>query len=139
MLLGPDDEACGLNGNAYGGATDFALACDFRIGVEGSRLQMPPARLGIQYYHSDLRRYVERLGLPEAKRLFLTGEEINTATLADRLSHRNLCAREVRSATGGRCRNARSAFSGLAPRSQGVAQFSFPRHRRSGRDQREVL
>jgi len=26
-----------LNGSVYGGATDLALACDFRIGVEGMR------------------------------------------------------------------------------------------------------
>ncbi|MET4278952.1 MULTISPECIES: enoyl-CoA hydratase-related protein [unclassified Bradyrhizobium] len=76
-----DSEECGLNGNVYGGATGFALACDFRIGVEGCRLQMSPARLGIQYYHSGLRRYVERLGLPEAKRLFLMVEQIDTATM----------------------------------------------------------
>jgi len=39
-----------LNGSVYGGATDLALACDFRIGVEGMRLLMPAARLGIVYY-----------------------------------------------------------------------------------------
>ncbi|MDE5466343.1 enoyl-CoA hydratase/isomerase family protein [Bradyrhizobium sp. CSS354] len=77
----PIPTVCGLNGNVYGGATDLALACDFRIGVEGCRLQMSPARLGIQYYYSGLRRYVERLGLPEAKRLFLMGDQIDTATM----------------------------------------------------------
>jgi enoyl-CoA hydratase/carnithine racemase len=77
----PIPTVCGINGNVYGGATDIALACDFRIGVQGCRLQMSPARLGIQYYHSGLRRYVERLGLTEAKRLFLTGEQIDTATM----------------------------------------------------------
>lgn len=72
---------CGVNGDVYGGATDLALACDIRIGSDGCRLQMSPARLGIQYYHSGLRRYVEQLGLSEAKRLFLTGEQIDTATM----------------------------------------------------------
>src|SRR6266403_1732799 len=42
---------------------------------------MSPARLGIEYYYSGLRRYVERLGLAEAKRLFLTGEQVDTATM----------------------------------------------------------
>lgn len=72
---------CAINGNIYGGATDLALACDLRIGVEGSRMMMAPARLGIQYYHSGLRRYVEQLGLSQAKRLFLTGEPIDAATM----------------------------------------------------------
>ncbi|MGI9411744.1 MAG: enoyl-CoA hydratase/isomerase family protein [Hyphomicrobiaceae bacterium] len=61
-----------LNGGVYGGATDMALACDFRIGVEGMRMFMPAAKLGIVYYEGGLRRYVTRLGLDNAKRLFLT-------------------------------------------------------------------
>lgn len=77
----PFPTVCGLNGNVYGGATDLALACDFRIGVEGCGLQMSPARLGIQYYYSGLRRYVERLGLSEAMRLFLVGEQVDAATM----------------------------------------------------------
>lgn len=64
---------CALNGSVYGGATDLALACDFRIGVEGMELGMPASRLGVHYYLSGMRRYVTRLGLGAAKRLFLTG------------------------------------------------------------------
>ena len=66
-----------LNGSVFGGGTDLALACDFRIGVEGARMFMPAARLGLQYYTSGQRRYVERLGLAAAKRLFLTGETLH--------------------------------------------------------------
>jgi enoyl-CoA hydratase len=65
-----------LNGSVYGGATDLALACDFRIGVAGMRLLMPAARLGIVYYASGLRRYVTRLGIAAAKKLFLTAQPI---------------------------------------------------------------
>ncbi|MDP3613636.1 MAG: enoyl-CoA hydratase-related protein, partial [Rubrivivax sp.] len=60
-----------LNGSVFGGATDLALACDFRIGVAGMELRMPAARLGLHYYPSGLQRYVSRLGLASAKRLFL--------------------------------------------------------------------
>jgi enoyl-CoA hydratase/carnithine racemase len=70
-----------LNGSVYGGATDLALACDFRIGVEGMRLVMPAARLGIVYYASGIRRYVSRLGVAAAKRLFLTAEPIDAAEM----------------------------------------------------------
>lgn len=70
-----------LNGGVYGGATDLVLACDFRIGVEGMRLFMPAARLGIVYYASGLRRYVTRLGLAAAKRLFLTAATIDDKEL----------------------------------------------------------
>ena len=65
-----------LNGSVYGGATDLALACDFRIGVTGMELRMPAARLGLHYYASGLQRYVSRLGLQTAKRLFLLAEAI---------------------------------------------------------------
>ncbi len=65
-----------LNGGVYGGATDLALACDFRIGVDTCRMFMPAARLGIVYYEGGLRRYVTRLGLDNAKKLFLTGATI---------------------------------------------------------------
>jgi enoyl-CoA hydratase len=72
-----------LNGSVYGGATDLALACDFRIGVAGMELRMPAARLGLHYYPSGLQRYVSRLGLGAAKRLFLLAE----AVTADELRH----------------------------------------------------
>ena len=65
-----------LNGGVYGGSTDLALACDFRIGVDGMRMQMPAARLGIVYYPSGIERYVSRLGVAAAKRLFLTAEPL---------------------------------------------------------------
>lgn len=65
-----------LNGSVYGGATDLALACDFRIGVDAMELRMPAARLGLHYYPSGLRRCVTRLGLGAAKRLFLLAETV---------------------------------------------------------------
>jgi len=66
-----------LNGPVYGGATDLALACDFRIGVDSARMFMPAARLGLHYYGHGIRRWVSRLGLGAAKRLFLTGATID--------------------------------------------------------------
>jgi enoyl-CoA hydratase/carnithine racemase len=65
-----------LNGSVYGGATDLALACDFRVGVEGMELRMPAARLGLHYYPTGLRRFVTRLGPAAAKRLFLLAEAV---------------------------------------------------------------
>lgn len=70
-----------LNGGVYGGAIDMTLACDFRIGIEGMRLFMPAARLSIVYYASGLRRYVTRIGLDNAKRLFLTAEPVDAPEL----------------------------------------------------------
>jgi enoyl-CoA hydratase/carnithine racemase len=70
-----------LNGGVFGGATDLALACDFRVGVMGMELRMPAAHLGLHYYPSGLRRYVSRLGLQAAKRLFLLAETLDAEEL----------------------------------------------------------
>src|ERR1700744_2242560 len=60
-----------LNGGVYGGSTDLALACDFRIGVDTCEMFMPAARLGLHYYKSGIRRYVSRLGADNATKMFL--------------------------------------------------------------------
>ena len=70
-----------LQGSVYGGSTDLALACDFRIGVEGMRMLMPAARLGIIYYPSGIERYVNRLGVAAAKKLFMLAEPIDAAEM----------------------------------------------------------
>ena len=70
-----------IQGGVYGGATDMALACDFRIGVVGGDLFMPAARLGLHYYRGGLERYVARLGLNAAMRLFLTAERLDSAEM----------------------------------------------------------
>ncbi len=67
---------CRLNGGVYGGSTDLALACDFRIGVDTAEMFMPAARLGLHYYKSGIGRYVSRLGVDNAKMLFLTAQKI---------------------------------------------------------------
>ncbi|WP_407177185.1 enoyl-CoA hydratase/isomerase family protein [Bradyrhizobium sp. STM 3562] len=72
---------CRLNGGVYGGATDLALACDFRIGVDTCEMFMPAARLGLHYYKSGIRRYVSRLGVDNAKKLFLTAQKIDAAEM----------------------------------------------------------
>ncbi len=70
-----------LHGSVYGGATDLALACDFRVGAHGIEMFMPAARLGLHYYRSGLERFVSRLGLDNAKRLFLTAQQIDATTM----------------------------------------------------------
>src|ERR1700723_2588362 len=72
---------CRLNGGVYGGSTDLALPCDFRIGIDTSEMFMPAARLGLHYYKSGIARYVTRLGFDNAKRLFLTAEKIGAAEM----------------------------------------------------------
>jgi enoyl-CoA hydratase len=67
---------CRLNGSVYGGATDLALCCDFRIGLDTCEMFMPASRLGLHYYRRGIVRYASRLGVNAAKKLFLTGQTL---------------------------------------------------------------
>ncbi len=67
---------CALNGSIYGGATDLVLACDFTVAQRGHTWRMPAAALGLHYYPSGMRRYVNRLGLQASKRAFLLGQSM---------------------------------------------------------------
>jgi enoyl-CoA hydratase len=107
-----------LQGSVYGGATDLALACDFRIGVEGMRMLMPAARLGIIYYPSGIERYVNRLGVAAAKRLFLTAEPIEVEEMRrigylDEIVPVDELAARVDALAGALAANAPLALAGL--------------------------
>ncbi|TAK97952.1 MAG: enoyl-CoA hydratase/isomerase family protein [Rhodospirillaceae bacterium] len=79
----PQTTVCAINGGVFGGSTDLALACDFRLGVPETRMFMPAARFGLHYYASGLRRYLTRLGLNASKRLFLLAEELDARALLE--------------------------------------------------------
>jgi len=66
-----------INGGVYGGATDLALACDFRLGVHSCEMFVPASRLGLHFYRGGLERYVTRLGLNAAKRVLLACETLD--------------------------------------------------------------
>jgi enoyl-CoA hydratase len=77
----PFPTLCVLQGGVYGGGTDLALACDFRLGAQGVKCFIPPARLGIQYHPHGLKRAATRLGLGPAKRLFIAAETFSDAEM----------------------------------------------------------
>lgn len=72
-----------INGGVYGGGTDLCLACDFRVGSMAANMFMPAARLGLHFYPGGMVRYITRLGLNQAKRLFLTAEKIDASEMKD--------------------------------------------------------
>ena len=93
---------CALNGNVFGGGTDLALACDFRIGVHGMRLRVPAVKLGVFYYINGLKRFVERLGPGATRRIFLLGEELaDTELLACGYLDRLVPREELEQTTAG--------------------------------------
>jgi enoyl-CoA hydratase/carnithine racemase len=67
---------CAINGHALGGALELTLTCDLRICARGAKLGMPPAKLGLIYGHTGLRRFIDAIGVPRTKELFLTGRNV---------------------------------------------------------------
>lgn len=74
---------CALNGSAYGGGTDLALCCDFRVGIVGMKAFMPAARFGLHYHPAGMRRYIAHLGLSQAKNFLLTGQTFSDEQLVN--------------------------------------------------------
>ena len=62
-----------INGHCLGGALELAITCDLRLCAAGAKLGMPPAKLGLVYGHTGLRRFLHTVGLARTKELFLTG------------------------------------------------------------------
>ena len=73
-----------MNGNAFGGGTEIALACDFRIGTAAMKIHVPPARLSLCYPVSGIERFVTRLGVTTAKQLLVANEEFSGEQLYQR-------------------------------------------------------
>jgi enoyl-CoA hydratase/carnithine racemase len=66
-----------INGHALGGGLELTLTCDLRISARGAKLGMPPAKLGLIYGHTGLRRFIDAIGVPRTKELFLTGRNLD--------------------------------------------------------------
>ncbi len=69
-----------LCGSAIGGGLELALGCDLRIASAGIELGMPPAKLGLIYSHTGLRRFLDAIGEPRTRELFLLGRYIDAPT-----------------------------------------------------------
>jgi enoyl-CoA hydratase/carnithine racemase len=69
-----------LNGHTIGGGLELALACDLRIAGDSISLGMPPAKLGLVYSHTGIRRFIDVIGAARTRELFLVGGRIDTAT-----------------------------------------------------------
>jgi enoyl-CoA hydratase/carnithine racemase len=72
----PYPAVAALNGHAIGGGLELALSCDLRIAASGAKLGMPPARLGLVYSHTGLRRFLEVIGAARTRELFFTARNV---------------------------------------------------------------
>jgi enoyl-CoA hydratase/carnithine racemase len=72
-----------LNGHTIGGGLELALACDLRIAAAQIGLAMPPAKLGLVYSHTGIRKFIDTVGGPRTRELFLVGRRIDARTARD--------------------------------------------------------
>jgi enoyl-CoA hydratase/carnithine racemase len=72
-----------LNGHTIGGGVELALACDLRIAAGTVALAMPPAKLGLVYSHTGIRKFIDAIGAPRTRELFLVGRRIDARTARD--------------------------------------------------------
>ena len=70
---------CAMNGSAYGGGLELALACDFRILVEGAEVGLTEVKLGIIPGGGGTQRMPRLIGEARAKELILLGRRISAA------------------------------------------------------------
>jgi enoyl-CoA hydratase/carnithine racemase len=69
-----------LNGHAIGGGLELALACDLRIAAATVALGMPPAKLGLVYSHTGIRKFIDTIGAPRTREMFLVGGRVDART-----------------------------------------------------------
>jgi enoyl-CoA hydratase/carnithine racemase len=99
LELYPYPTLAALPGHTIGGGLELALACDLRVATEAIKLGMPPAKLGLVYSHTGLRRFLDAIGAARTRELFLLGDYIDAATaLQWGLVNRVVAAGELESA-----------------------------------------
>ncbi len=69
-----------LPGHTIGGGLELALACDLRVAKDDIKLGMPPAKLGLVYSHTGIRRFIDAIGAARTRELFLLGRYISAPT-----------------------------------------------------------
>jgi enoyl-CoA hydratase/carnithine racemase len=69
-----------LPGHTIGGGLELALSCDLRVAKDSIKLGMPPAKLGLVYSHTGLRRFLDTVGAARTRELFLLARYIDAPT-----------------------------------------------------------
>jgi enoyl-CoA hydratase len=83
-----------INGFAFGGGLELAIACDLRISSDQAVFGMTPARLGVIYRPAGMLRFVHTIGLPATKELFYTARKVSARRAAELALVNRVCPPE---------------------------------------------
>src|SRR6195952_1216516 len=79
IVAHPWPTVAAINGLCLGGGLERGAGCARRTAAAGAKLAMPPAKLGLVYGHTGLRRFLETIGLPRTREMFFTGRNLSAA------------------------------------------------------------
>ena len=68
---------CAINGHAIGGGLELAVSCDIRVVARDAKLGMPPAKIGLIYSHTGLKKFIDVCGVANTNELFLVGRYVD--------------------------------------------------------------
>jgi methylglutaconyl-CoA hydratase len=113
-----------MNGSAYGGGLELAMACDLRVLVAGAELGLTEVRLGIMPGAGGTQRLPRLVGEARAKELILLGRRIDAARAAEiGLVHEVVPQAELRKAVDAML----AELAGCAPLSLTAAKSAIER------------
>lgn len=75
----PQPVICAMNGSAFGGGTELALACDLRVMMSDASMRLTEVKLGIIPGAGGTQRLPRLIGKSKAKELILTASPITAA------------------------------------------------------------
>ena len=73
----PKPSVAAVNGFAFGGGLELAMACDLRVAERGARLGLPEMKLGVLPGAGGTQRLPRLVPMGVAKQMILTGEPID--------------------------------------------------------------
>lgn len=75
----PTPVIAAVNGFAFGGGLELALACDIRIASEKAKMALPEVTLGIIPGYGGTQRLSRTIGVGKAKKMIFTAEPMDAA------------------------------------------------------------